>query len=70
MQQRIGGTVQLHAVIAEDGRVLSLEPVSGPPLLVEAAVIAVRQWRYGPTLFVGHRIQLQDDVRIVFRLPD
>ena len=70
MQQRIGGTVQLHALIGDDGKVLSLEPVSGPPLLVEAAEIAVRQWRYGPTLFDGHRIQVHEDVRLVFRLPD
>jgi outer membrane biosynthesis protein TonB len=70
IQQRIEGTVQLHAVIGEDGRVLSLEPVSGPPLLVEGPVIAVRQWRYGPTSFDGHRIQVQVDIRVVFRLPD
>jgi protein TonB len=70
MQQRIEGTVQLHAVISDDGNVLSLEPVSGPPLLVEAAVIAVRQWRYGPTLFDGHRTQVHDDVRLIFRLPN
>jgi protein TonB len=70
VQQRIEGTVRLHAVIGDDGKVLSLEPVSGPPLLVEAAVIAVRQWRYGPTLFDGHRVQVQDDVRLVFRLPN
>ena len=70
MQQRIEGTVRLHAVIGGDGRVLSLQPVSGPPLLVEAAVIAVRQWRYAPTLFDGHRVQVNDDVRLVFRLPD
>jgi outer membrane biosynthesis protein TonB len=70
MQQRIGGTVQLHAVIAEDGSVLSLEPVSGPTLLVEAALVAVRQWRYGPTLFGGHRVQIREDIRLVFRPPD
>jgi periplasmic protein TonB len=69
MQQRIEGTVRLHAVIGDDGNVLSLEPVSGPPLLVEAAVIAVRQWRYGPTLFEGRRMQVHEDVRLVFRLP-
>ena len=70
VQQRIEGTVQLHAVIGDDGKVLSLEPVSGPPLLVEAAVDAVRQWRYGPTLFDGQRTQVHEDVRLVFRLPD
>ena len=70
IQQRIGGTVRLHAVFGEDGRVMSLEPVSGPPLLVEAAEIAVRQWRYAPTSFDGHRVQVQVDIRLIFRLPD
>ena len=70
IQQRIEGTVQLHAVIGEDGKVQSLEPVTGPTLLVEAALIAVREWRYGPTLLDGHRIQIQEDLRLVFRLPD
>ena len=70
IEQRIEGTVRLHAVIGDDGRVLSLEPVSGPPVLVAAAEVAVRQWRYGPTLFDGHRTQVHDDVRLVFRLPN
>jgi protein TonB len=70
VQQRTEGTVQVHVVIGDDGRVLSLEPVSGPPLLVEAAVIAIHQWRYGPTLFDGHHVQVQEDVRLVFRLPE
>jgi len=70
IQQRIEGTVRLHVVIGDDGNVLSLEPVSGPPLLVEASEIAVHQWRYAPTLFDGHRVQVHDDVRLVFRLPD
>jgi TonB family protein len=70
IQQRIEGTVRLHAVVGEDGKVQSLEPVSEPPLLVEAAVIAVREWRYAPTLLDGHRIRIQEDVRLVFRLPD
>jgi periplasmic protein TonB len=70
MLQRIEGTVRLQAVIGDDGKVLSLEPVSGPPLLVEAAVVAVRQWSYAPTLLDGRRVQVHDDVRLVFRLPD
>jgi periplasmic protein TonB len=70
IQQRIEGTVRLHALIGNDGQVLSIEPVSGPPLLVEAAEIAVRQWRYGPTLFDGRRVQVHNDIRLVFRLPD
>lgn len=69
VQQRIEGTVGLHAVIGKDGKIQSLEPISGPPLLVEAAQTAVREWRYGPTLLDGHPIQTQADINLVFRLP-
>ena len=69
MQQRIEGTVRLHAMIGKDGKIQSLEPTSGPPLLVEAAETAVREWRYGPTLLDGHPIQTQADINLVFRLP-
>jgi TonB family protein len=69
-EQRIEGTVRLHAVIGEDGRVQSVQPVSGPQLLVGAALTAVREWRYGPTVLDGHRIQVQVDIRLVFRLPN
>jgi TonB family protein len=69
-EQRIEGTVRLHAVIGEDGTIQSVQPVSGPQLLVGAAVTAVREWRYGPTIFEGHPIQVQDDIRLVFRLPN
>jgi periplasmic protein TonB len=69
-EQGIEGTVRLHAVISADGNVQSVQPVSGPEPLVAAAVSAVREWRYGPTLFEGRRIPVQDDIRLVFRLPD
>jgi TonB family protein len=68
-QQRIEGTVRLHAVIGKDGKIQSLETISGPPLLVEAAETAVREWRYGPTLLDGHPIETQADINLVFRLP-
>ncbi|MGA7851805.1 MAG: energy transducer TonB [Candidatus Acidiferrales bacterium] len=69
LQQRIDGTVRLRAAIGEDGKVQSVEPLSGPPLLVGAAVIAVHEWRYGPTIFDGRHIQTQTDISLVFRLP-
>jgi TonB family protein len=69
-EQGIEGTVRLHAVISADGNVQSLQPVSGPESLVAAAITAVREWRYGPTLFEGRRIPVQDDIKLVFRLPN
>src|ERR1700760_4778151 len=47
-QTRISGTVRLHAIIAKNGTVEQLEVMSGHPLLVQAALDAVRQWRYQP----------------------
>jgi hypothetical protein len=42
--------------------------MSGPPLLVPAAVSAVRQWRYQPTLLSYQPIETAQDITIVFRL--
>ena len=68
--QRIEGTVRLHAAIGEDGAVRSVEVVSGPVLLVEAAAGAVRKWRFSPTLLNGKPVGITKDIDIVFRLRD
>jgi protein TonB len=69
-QQHVEGIVRLHAVIGKDGIIRSLEPVSGPPLLVQAAMNAVREWRYEPTLLDGHPIETQDEISLIFRVPN
>src|SRR5215469_1772590 len=55
-EQRIEGTVHLHAVIDEDGRVRNLQATSGPQPLVEPSLAAVRDWQYSPTLLEGRRV--------------
>lgn len=65
----IEGTVKLHAVIGADGTIQSLEPRSGPEPLIQAAVTAVRQWKYNPTTLNGKPIEMQEDVSFAFRLP-
>jgi TonB family protein len=50
MAQRIQGVVRLELVVDEDGNVEQLKVLSGHPLLSAAAVTAVRQWKYSPTL--------------------
>jgi len=49
-QARIQGVVKLNATIAKDGTIQHLEVISGHPLLIPAALDAVRQWVYEPTL--------------------
>jgi protein TonB len=67
-QQRIEGTVKLHAIIGRDGSIHAIENVSGPPLLVPAATTAVRQWRYRPTSLNGRPVEAGEDITMVFRL--
>jgi TonB family protein len=64
----ISGTVVLHCLIAKDGRMLQVEYVSGPPLLMKAAMDAVRQWVYRPTLLNDRPVEVDTTVSVVFEL--
>lgn len=68
--QRAGleGIVVLRAYIGEDGRVADLRVVSGHPLLAEAAVQAVKQWRYQPLVIDGRTASVVTTVTLAFRL--
>jgi protein TonB len=65
---RISGKVVLHAIIAKDGTVQELQYVSGPPLLVAAAINAVKQWRYKPTMLNGEPVEVATTIDVVFSL--
>lgn len=67
-QTRIQGTVKLHAIIAKDGTIQELSVISGHPLLVQAALDAVRQWRYQPTLLNGEPVEVETTVDVIFSL--
>jgi TonB family protein len=64
------GTVNLDAVIAEDGTVTSVRVISGDahPDLATAAADAVRQWRFSPTLLNGRAIEVVMTVKVGFSL--
>ena len=67
-EARIRGVVRLSVVIGADGRVENVGVVSGHPLLVPAAVEAVRQWIYQPTLLNGRPVQVITTVDVNFEL--
>jgi TonB family protein len=67
--QRIAGPVVLEILLGKDGRIRNISAVSGNPQLVTAAVEAVRQWRYSPTLLDGNPIEATKRVTVVFKLP-
>ena len=63
---RIQGTVRLQVVIGLDGHVTNIQLVSGHPLLIGAAVEAVRQWIYRPTLLNGKPVEVVATVDVPF----
>jgi periplasmic protein TonB len=65
---RVSGTVRLVGVIASDGTIEQLQVVSGNPLLVGAAVAAVRQWVYRPTLLNGAAVEVVAPIDVIFSL--
>jgi protein TonB len=67
---RIQGTVRLTAVVGADGAIRNLRLISGPPLLVKAAVDAVSTWRYQPTLLNGSPIDVITEIDVNFTLSN
>ncbi len=64
---RVGGYVILDAVVTAEGTVEEIRLVSGHPLLVEAAIKAVKQWRYEPTYLNGVPISIELTAKVEFR---
>ncbi|MGB9335429.1 MAG: TonB family protein [Candidatus Acidiferrales bacterium] len=64
----VEGTIEFHAVIAKDGTVEELKYVSGPMLLMRAAMLAVQQWRYAPTLLNGEPVEVDTTISVPFSL--
>jgi protein TonB len=66
MQARVSGVVVVDAVIDERGNVVGARAVSGHPLLVPAALKAVLQWKYEPTLLNGTPVAVEMEVTVRF----
>ena len=67
-QARVQGDVILKAVIGKSGDVLNLQFISGPPMLAQAAIRAVKQWKYEPYLLNGTPVEVETQVTVSFRL--
>jgi periplasmic protein TonB len=67
--RKLRGAVVLEAVVNKQGKVDSLQLVSGDPLLAQAAADAVKQWRYKPYLHNGEYTEFQTRVTVEFKQP-
>ena len=69
-QARIQGTVRLTGIISREGQIVNLRVESGHPLLVGAALDAVRQWIYRPTLLNGQPVEVIAPIDVHFTLSN
>ncbi len=65
---RITGVVLLKAIISRDGEINELQVVSGHPILVPAAIDAVKQWRYRPYLLNGEPVEVETNISVTFQI--
>ncbi|MCU1237516.1 MAG: TonB family protein [Candidatus Solibacter sp.] len=67
-QARVSGTVELLGVLGTDGRIHELKVLHGHPLLVKAAMDAVLQWTYEPTVLNGQAVEVSAPIVVNFIL--
>jgi protein TonB len=67
-EAHVRGTVVVNAVIDEHGNVVGARALSGHPLLIPAALKAVLQWKYEPTLLNGTPVSVEMEVTVHFNL--
>lgn len=69
-QARVSGTVRLEGTISSNGTIENLRVISGHPLLVRAALEAVQQWVYRPTLLNGIPVAVTAPIDVIFTLSN
>ncbi len=67
-QARIQGTVVLEALIGKDGSIQNLHVVSGHPMLTNAALEAVKEWKYKPYYLNGEPVEVSTTINVNFTL--
>ena len=67
-QERLSGTVRLHAIIDKEGKIKELRVISGRCSLAQASVDAVRKWRYRTTLLSGQPVEVDTTIDVIFSL--
>lgn len=67
-QAHVQGTVVIEAIIDDKGNVTQVKAVSGPALLMSAALKAVSERKYQPTMLDGQPVSIRFDVKVDFKL--
>jgi len=69
IRMHIEGEVDLQATISKSGAITLVKVLSGDPQLAQAAMDAVKQWKYKPYLLNGEPVEITTQVTVNFKLP-
>jgi protein TonB len=67
-QTRVQGVIVMEAIISKEGSIESLRVLSGNPLLFQAAIDAVKQWKYRPATLNGEPVDVITTITVTFTL--
>lgn len=68
LSAHVTGAVLLNAIIGKDGSIAELHVISGHPMLVQAAIDAVKQWQYRPFLLNGEPVEVETNITVTFEM--
>jgi hypothetical protein len=68
MSQRIQGDAIMKIVVATDGRVAQIGPISGPPVLLNETMPTVQKWQYRPYYLLGQPVEFESEVKVSFTI--
>jgi TonB family protein len=63
------GRLELHARIATDGSIQSLQVVGGDPMFYQSALDAVGQWHYRATILNGQAVEIDTSITVIYTMP-
>jgi protein TonB len=69
LRMHVEGSVQLLATLSKTGDISTVKVLSGDKQLAQAALTAVKQWKYKPYLLNGEPVEIQTEVTVNFKLP-
>jgi TonB family protein len=69
LRKQMQGPVVLHVRTGRDGAIEEMRLISGQRLLADAAIAAVKQWRFRPRMVQGQPVEMETEVMLNFRLP-
>ena len=67
-QLRVEGTVELEALVSEDGKVVKVNIVSGNPMLTAPSADAVKAWKFKPFAEDGKPVKALAPITVIFKL--